>query len=168
VESDDATDLAKLREKIARLKEMIAVAQLEFEYAIQYHEVWKIAADDSDLHKRMGASYASQAFLIIRTGIRREMLLALMRLWDRNKQAIRITWVVAALREDKGLVPAIAAERVPGNWPGELEMFTKDLQKLADEVLLLANKYLQGGSHNEAFKKLERLRDEYLAHRQLT
>jgi AbiU2 len=100
------------------LQEMFTAAQQEFEYAIQFHEVWKIAADDSDLHRRTGRSYASQAFLIIRSAIRREMLLALMRLWDRNKQAICITWVVATLGEEKDLVPALTADRVRGNWPG--------------------------------------------------
>jgi hypothetical protein len=154
---------------ITKLREMVTAAQQEFEYAIQFHEVWKIAADDSDLHKRMGRSYAAQAFLIIRSGIRREMLLALMRLWDRNRDAIRITWVVTKLSEKKGLIDALAAHRVRGSsWPGTLEMMTRDLQKLADEVLLLARKYMEGGSHNATFKKLERLRDEHLAHRQLT
>jgi hypothetical protein len=42
-------------------------------------------AYDKDLHSRMGQSYASQAFLVIRMALRRETLLALMRLWDRNK-----------------------------------------------------------------------------------
>jgi hypothetical protein len=154
--------------KIAKLREMVTAAQEEFEYAIQFHEVWKIASNDSDLHRRMGRSYASQAFLIARAAIRREMLLALMRLWDRNKRAIRITWVVATLRDAEGVVNALAADRVRGNWPGALEMMTADLQKLADEVVLLANKYMEGGSHNAAFRQLERLRDERLAHRQLT
>jgi hypothetical protein len=95
------------------------------------------------------------------------MLLALMRLWDRNKNAIRITKVVHTLREVEGVVKVLAAHRVRGNWPGELEMMTADLQSLADEVLRLANRYMEGGSHNAAFKKLERLRDERLAHRQL-
>jgi AbiU2 len=118
--------------KITKLREMVTAAQQEFEYAIQFPEVWKIAADDSDLHGRMGRSYASQAFLIVRSGIRREMWLALMRLWDRNRQAIRITWVVATLREEKGVVDALAADRVRGNWPGDLEMMTRDLQTVAD------------------------------------
>ena len=49
--------------EIADLKKMVTAAQQEFDMAVTYHEVWKPAADDKDLHSRMGRSYASQAFL---------------------------------------------------------------------------------------------------------
>jgi hypothetical protein len=152
--------------KITTLREMVTAAQQELEYAMQFHEVWKIAADDNDLHSRMGKSYASQAFLIMRTALRRETLLALMRLWDTNPEAIRMTWIVETLRE-KGVIDALAANRVRGSWPGDLEMMTTDLEKLAAEVILLANKYKKGGSHNAALEKLKTFRHEHLAHRQL-
>jgi AbiU2 len=152
--------------KITTLREMVTAAQQELEYAIQFHEVWKIAADDSDLHNRMGKSYASQAFLIMRTALRREMLLALMRLWDTNREAIRMTWIVATLRE-KGVVDVLAANRVRGSWPGALEMMTAELNKQAAEVFLVANKYMEGGSHKAALEGLKNLRHERLAHRQL-
>ena len=38
--------------------------------AIAFHEVWKPAAYDTDLHARMGVSYATQAFNITRTALR--------------------------------------------------------------------------------------------------
>jgi AbiU2 len=69
---------------------MVTAAQEEFDMAVAYHEVWKPAAYDNDLHSRMGQSYASQAFFVTRAALRREMMLALMRIWDKNKQAIRI------------------------------------------------------------------------------
>jgi len=52
------------------------------------------------------------------------MLLALMRLWDRNKQAIRITWVVAALREapsESGKPTCVIAHTVKGRGVGFME-----------------------------------------------
>jgi hypothetical protein len=46
--------------KITKLKKMVTAAQEEFDKAVTYHEVWKAAAYDKDLHSRMGQSYASQ------------------------------------------------------------------------------------------------------------
>jgi hypothetical protein len=48
--------------KIASLREKVNAAHQEFEMAVTFHEVWKPAAFDDDLHKRMGASYATNAF----------------------------------------------------------------------------------------------------------
>jgi hypothetical protein len=85
--------------EITKLKKMVTAAQEEFDMAVTYHEVWKPAAYDKDLHSRMGQSYASQAFLVMRMALRRETMLALMRLWDRNKQAVRISLIVATIQE---------------------------------------------------------------------
>jgi hypothetical protein len=72
--------------KIVALRETVTAARQEFELAIAFHEVWKQATYDNDLHTRMGKSYASQAFLITRTALQRETVLALTRLWDKRKQ----------------------------------------------------------------------------------
>lgn len=65
--------------RIVVLREKVTAAQQEFDMAVMFHEVWKPAAYDTDLHSRMGNSYASQAFLVTRTALRREMVLALVR-----------------------------------------------------------------------------------------
>jgi hypothetical protein len=62
--------------KIANLRKMTTAAQQEFDIAVTFHEVWKPAAYDQDLHGRLGKSYATQAFLITRNALRREMLLS--------------------------------------------------------------------------------------------
>jgi hypothetical protein len=40
--------------EITKLKKMVTAAQEEFDMAVAYHEVWKPAAYDADLHSRMG------------------------------------------------------------------------------------------------------------------
>src|SRR5580692_956250 len=97
--------------KIVALRDKVTAAQQEFDMAVTFHEVWKPAAYDQDLHRRMGNSYASQAFLVARTALRREMVLALVRLWDTNKQAIRMQSIAAILRETE-VIEALAADRV--------------------------------------------------------
>jgi AbiU2 len=153
--------------KIVALRGKVTAAQQEFDLAITFHEVWKPAAYDNDLHSRLGKSFASQAFLITRTALRREMLLALTRLWETNPKAIRMQSIAATLRE-KDVVDALVLDRV--NHLGEPEAIDEmrnDLGKKAAEVVLLVNKHIEGGTHHAVFKKLLALRHERLAHRQL-
>jgi AbiU2 len=153
--------------EIARLKEMVTAAKEEFDMAVTYHEVWKPAAYDKDLHSRMGQSYASQAFLVMRMALRRETVLALMRLWDRNKQAVRMSLIVHTIRKS-AVIDALAAERAERfNWPGVVEQMRAALQAKAVKVIELTNKYSEGGSHDSVLEDLLRLRDERLAHRQI-
>lgn len=76
--------------KITALHAKVTAAQQEFDMAVTFHETWKPAAYDESLHFRMGPSYASQAFLVARAALRREMVLVLMCLWDTNPKAVRM------------------------------------------------------------------------------
>jgi hypothetical protein len=154
--------------EIAKLKEMVTAAQEEFDMAVTYHEVWKPAAYDKDLHSRMGQSYAPQAFLVMRMALRRETVLALMRLWDRDKRAVRMTLIVATIRKS-AVIDTLATERAKrfNDWPGVAEQMRAELQAKADKVIELTNKYSEGGSHNAIREELLRLRNERLAHRQI-
>lgn len=67
---------------IPDLRAHVDAAQHEFALAVAFHEVWKPSVHDEELHAPLGRSYASQAFEVIRTALRREMLLELMRVWD--------------------------------------------------------------------------------------
>lgn len=152
--------------EITQLKKKVAAAQEEFDKAVAYHEVWKPAAYDKDLHSRMGRSYAANAFLVMRTALRNEMKLALMRLWDRDDRAVRTWKIVDTIR--KPVIDALAADRARGSdWPGEVNMMRADLQAKADKVIKLTGKYWEGGQPKAILKSLKRLRDKQLAHRQI-
>ena len=115
----------------------------------------------------MGTSYASQAFLITRTALRREMVLALIRLWDKSKKTIRMQSIRATLCE-KEVIDALVADRVKSlGLPEASGEMSADLRKRAGEVILVVNKYMESGSHASVLKKLLALRNEHLAHRQL-
>ncbi|MFP5207185.1 MAG: hypothetical protein ACLGP3_00500 [Acidobacteriota bacterium] len=153
--------------KIVALREHVTAAQQEFDMAVAFHEVWKPATYDMDLHNRLGTSYATQAFLVTRAALRREMLLALTRLWDTNTQSIRMRCVWARLR-DKELLDALAFDRAKrGGWLEVLDEMRNDLRKKAAEAVLLLNKYMEGGTHCAVLAKLTALRNERLAHRQV-
>jgi hypothetical protein len=154
--------------KIVALREQVTAAQQEFDMAVAFHEIWKPAAYDNDLHSRLGKSYASQAFLITRTALRREMLLALIRLWDnKNTRAIRMQSIQATLCE-KEVIDALALDRVKHlGWLEDFDAMRDDLGKKAATVVQLIRKYMEGGARNAVYKNLLALRNERLAHRQL-
>lgn len=155
--------------KIADLRQMVTAAQEEFDMAIAFHEVWRPAAYDHDLHDRLGTSYATQAFLVTRTALRRETVLALMRLWDSTKHGkhVRMQSIAARLRE-KGLVDALARERAEHlGLPEAVGAIRDELGQKMDTVVQLIHRYMEGGERHPLLKKLSALRHERLAHRQL-
>ncbi|MGA9669043.1 MAG: hypothetical protein WBQ94_07540 [Terracidiphilus sp.] len=152
--------------KIAKLQEKVTAAQQEFDLAVAFHEVWKPTAYDENLHGRLGVSYATQAFRVIRTALRRELILALTRLWDKDGRAIGMECIAKALGE-KEVIDALALTRVDQN--SELfEAIRSDLSEKADKAIQLVDKYTkEDGAGNAVNKKLRSLRNERLAHRQV-
>lgn len=153
--------------KIVVLRENVTAAQQEFDMAVAFHEVWKPTAYDKNLHSRLGTSYATQAFLVARTALRREMLLAMTRLWDSNKESIRMTVVWATLRE-KQVIDALALDRASRMGGHEVVgAMRDDLGNKAKKAVQLLSKYIEGGKHHDVLEKLLALRHQRLAHRQL-
>jgi AbiU2 len=139
----------------------------ELDEAIAYHEVWKPTAYDADLHARMGTSFASNAFLVVRHALRREMILALMRLWDNDSRAVNLVRVAKALRSALTMEALTIQSTARIGISGVLEMVRTELQQKADAALTLVDRYAVGGSHHHVLKKLRKLRNEQLAHCQL-
>lgn len=155
--------------EIAALREKVSAAREEFDMAVSFHEAWKPAAYDDTLHERLGVSYASQTFLVIRSALRREMLMALMRLWDKNKNAVGMKRLAETLRNED-VIDALAVDRA-AKFGGEayvVKEMRQLLQQKADDAIGLIDQYVNGGVRYTVFENLKTLRDEHLAHRQTT
>jgi AbiU2 len=152
--------------RIKACRSEVKAAQEEFDLAVVFHEVWKPTAYDTELHKRMGTSFAANAFFVVRTALRREMLLALMRLWDKSKGSIRLDRIAAALR-DQSVIDTLVAERTPLNLPEASDQIRTDLTQKRDAIVALIKKYNRGGSHWHMLEHLQTLRHERLAHRRV-
>lgn len=150
--------------KITKLQAKVTAAQQEFDLAVAFHEIWKPTAYDQDLHGRLGVSYATQAFRVIRTALRRELILALIRLWDKDGRAIGMECIAKALGK-KEVIDALALARVDQS-SEDFDAMRDDLGKKADEAILLVDKYMCGAGH-AVFTKLRDLRNERLAHREV-
>ncbi len=151
--------------KINKLQAKVTAAQQEFDLAVAFHEIWKPTAYDQDLHGRLGVSYATQAFRVIRTALRRELILALIRLWDKDGRAIGMECIAKALGK-KEVIDALTLARVDRS-SEDFNAMRDDLGKKADEAILLVDKYMSCGAGCTLYTKLRDLRNERLAHRQV-
>lgn len=142
-------------------------AQDEFDLAVVFHEVWKPAAYDKDLHKRMGVSYATNAFRVIVTALRREMLLALMRLWDKTRGTVKMDEIADTL-SDRHLIDALAADRAAKYGARHIEAaMQNDFRRNAKEIVDLIKQYSKGGRREAVIERLRTVRHQRLAHRQI-
>jgi hypothetical protein len=153
--------------RIRSLLDKVASIEGNLDMATALHEVWKPAAYDDDLHRRMGISLASQAFLVVRNALRREMLMALMRVWDRAHSAQSMAAVVKAIH-DQDTWNAIVAHRRSGCGFAFLEdHLVGDLERMRDTVQAIHDKYAKGGPAHSTLKALIQLRNNHLAHTQV-
>jgi len=89
--------------EIVSLRAHVKAATEEFDLAVVCHEVWKPTAYDKALHQRMGVSCATNAFRVIVTALRREVLLGITRLWDKSRGSVRMEDIARTLRK-RGIV----------------------------------------------------------------
>src|SRR5712675_1597348 len=81
------------------LRAKIKAAVEEYDSVVAYHESWRIASRDKALHERISHSFAGKTFLVVRAALRREMLLAMLRLWDTRTEAIKISSIADDLAD---------------------------------------------------------------------
>ncbi|WP_145956477.1 hypothetical protein [Burkholderia pseudomallei] len=157
------------QQEIERLKKIVDTARQEIELAVMFHETWRPSAYDSDLHARIGTSYAAHAFQIIRLSLRRELLLALTRVWDSNKQAVRMSLIADRLRDRKFFEALVQYRAGRIGLPSTFapDAIRSALTPKRDQVLELISKYSVNGPAFEVLEKLKTLRHQHLAHRQL-
>lgn len=151
---------------IVSLRTQLMAAREELDLVVAFHEVWKPSAYDKALHKRMGVSFATHAFHIVRASLRREMLLALMRLWDKNSRFVRMDFIGRSLG-NRTIINALARDRVMGRF-GDLELeaeMRKDMSRRAKKVTDLISEYSKDGPRFAVLEKMRNLRHQRLAHR---
>jgi hypothetical protein len=166
---------------LAKLKKHVTAAADEFEMAVMFYEAWRTAVDDSSLHERLGTSYATNTFRVIMTALRRELLLALTRMWDTPKSALRLHIIADWIRNPQ-TIAMIAAERGAKIESGMLrsanavsrasvgvitESVRETLEEKAVAALAIADKYTKGNPGFAALEKLKAVRNERLAHHEI-
>jgi hypothetical protein len=150
-------------QSLSKLQKRVRAAQDESDAAVHFHEAWRPIVYDAELRKRMGTSYATNTFNLIRIALRREMLLALTRIWDADGRAIHLKNLIQTAN-DAEVIRSLANERGLGSW-ADME---RDLRSKASEAQTIANKYFESnGKSRDAYKILLEVRGNFLAHNQI-
>ena len=153
--------------EMASLRAHVKAATDDFDLAVVCHEVWKPSAYDKALHQRMGVSYATNAFRVIVTALRREALLGITRLWDKSRGGVRMEGIARTLRKP-GIVDALAVDRAAPFCDANIEAEMRvDMDRKARTVLELIDSYARNGRNVDVLEKLRALRHGRLAHRQI-
>jgi hypothetical protein len=139
------------------LRAKIKAAVQEYDTVVAFHESWRIAAHDKALHGRVSHSYAGQTFLVVRRALRLEMLLGLSRLWDHRTEAIKIISIADDL-ENPTILDSL--------WPNTPTY--AQVRSQAAEAAALIRRYEKGGSSHSVLSRLRKLRNQHLAHHQIT
>jgi hypothetical protein len=151
------------------IKAMTKLCEEQAVMATMFHETWAPTVKDSSLIARMGTSYATQSFHIVAWALRRELILALMRLWDTRSDTtnlIRIrTWV--SEEENYAVLLNDRAERLSAKPHTVAGLLRDSLDPIRMRVVEGIGHYLEGGKKWPTFKCLQILRNKRLAHRDL-
>jgi len=158
-------NIKNINDELEDLRNKAKAAREELDMAVVFHEICK------PVHHYTSApaanSYASGTLNAVLVALRREMLAALFRLWDRDKRTPGMESIADTLG-DSAVIEALVQNRMAPNLPQEADIgIRKALQKDADKFIYLVNKYKQGGSQAHVLKRLRALRNKKLAHRQV-
>jgi hypothetical protein len=162
-----------------QLKTSVKILEEQVVTAVAFHETWRPAAKDSALHERLGESYATNSFIVIRLALRRELVLTLMRIWDSNPRAAHI-FHVRNLLQSKSVFDLLVEDRhgrigrsvveplsdgrgLRGD--GAKRFLKSELIAKRKQVRREIGKYMSGGAGESDMQALEKLRNEQLAHR---
>ncbi len=156
-------------EEVEIVRRAVSAAEDELVTALRFYEAWLPAATDVALMDRLGSSYATQTFEVIRFSLQRELLLAIMRFWDKDPRAIRLTDIREKLR-NKDFVSRLLDDRtlrLAMRSKGVRDRLEEDLVPKFAEIVRRIGRYLQGGDLHENLEKMRAVRHERLAHRQV-
>jgi nuclear transport factor 2 (NTF2) superfamily protein len=99
--------------------------------------------------------------------LRREVLLALMRLWDKDSRTVKVTGIAELLR-DKAFFDELVRQRAGhlGYSFDVTDRMREALEPKRVRISALTRKYTHGQEYSTVLERLTALRHEQLAHRQ--
>jgi len=140
--------------------------QQEFDVAIATFESWRPAAYDADLRARMGVSFATNTFNVVRGALWRETVLALGRIWDRAGRSVDLGAFRAQLQQP-GFMDALMAYRAKRSAAPYIDaMIREQLSGKAEQVVTAIAHFERGGEGASLMDRLRKARNA-LAHRAL-
>jgi len=155
--------------EVAHLRAAVAAAFDELLMVLAFYQAWLPAATDQKLMERLGESRAAQAFEVIRLALQREVVLGLMRLWDKNPDAVKIMSMRELLR-GKDFIRRLIADRSARLNMRSTHVSERLAEKLVPQykdLVRAINEYMPGRPKHDIYKRMRDIRDQRLAHRQV-
>lgn len=151
------------------IKAMTKLCEEQAIMATMFHETWAPTVKDESLTARMGTSFATQSFHIVAWALRRELILALMRLWDTRRDTTSLTRMRAWLSDEAnyGVLLNDRAGRLSTQPHTVIGLLRESLDPARRRVVEGIGEYMEGGGKWETFERLQMVRHKRLAHRDL-
>lgn len=158
-----------VQSRIEKLKRQLKAACDEFRQAVAFHETWKPAVFDQAVAGRVGVSFASHSFHVIKMALRREMLMSLLRIWDSERRGPRLSRIGNTLKDSavsKEIVRRNVASRAyhysSVTPESACETAALEVRCLADEIASYVD-----GPNQATLSYLTEVRHRVFAHRDL-
>ena len=152
-------------EIIAELRHRLDLTWQDLMTAVACFEIFRVAARDKTLLDRLGKSFSTGAFNAIRNSLYREVVLALMRIWDKSpKNNLRMEEIILNLTRSE-VVASIKRRRREafGDMGHNADAAEAQVEREIRQIKFIQNRIMRGSLRN-AFKALEKHRNEFLAH----
>ena len=156
-------------DELTQFKVMVSICEEQAVMAAMFHETWSPTVEDAELSARMGTSFARQTFHIIAWALRRELILALMRIWDGRKDTPNMKRICQWLGEEANykLLLQERARLISSNPDSIMYLLRESLDPARRRISASIAKYMAGGEKFAAIERLRIVRNKRLAHRDL-
>ena len=154
-------------EKLDRLAKKAGAISGEYDLASKVHETWKPMISDQQLHNRIGKSYSANTFVVIRDALRRDMVMALMRIWDNGDDTLSLFALLQEI-DVPDVMDALVARRserlVKAGIPGIEQQVREQLSGQREKLRVMIAEYGAGGASADTLGYLRDVRNTRLAH----
>jgi hypothetical protein len=156
-------------DELAKFKAMVSVCEEQAVMAAMFHATWSPTVDDEELSARMGTSFARHTFHIVGWALRRELILALMRIWDGQKDTPNMKRIRQWLNDEAKyeLLLKERAGRISSEPNSIMHLLRESLDPARQRISASIAQYMDGGEKVDAIQRLRIVRNKRLAHRDL-
>lgn len=156
-------------DELTQFKMMVSICEEQAVMATMFHETWSPTVKDAELSARMGTSFARQTFHIVGWALRRELILALMRIWDRRTDTPNMKRICQWLGEEAKyeLLLQERARRISSRPNSIMHLLRESLNPARQRISASIAQYMDGGEKFAAIERLRVVRNKRLAHRDL-
>ncbi|ULU25281.1 hypothetical protein [Dyella terrae] len=155
--------------EVEHFKGMVSICEENATMAAMFHETWSPTANDAELLDRMGTSFATNSFHIVAWALRRELILALMRIWDTRHDTPNMESIWRWLTDDSKYEELLKdrAQKISSVPELVWDMLRSSLGSKRKNIRMAIESYLIEGEKHASLERVRTVRNKRLAHHDL-